>query len=709
MEKQETAAYTALGALEKAVYNRGHAIEAGSLARKYPRLTDREMSWEALAKAARDAGMRAVLLHPAPEEFREVPAPLIARMRNGRYVMVGAHNDESVMFIDTAEDKAFAVPAKQFFEVWTGEAMTIEARMTWAEFRRRYNLEWFYQVILHYRHIFGEIMLASAFLQAMGILMPLFTQVVIDKVVGNGGLSTLTVLGAAMLVFALVQSVLSGVRTHLLNQVTTKLDAILGTRLFRHLISLPVPYYEHRRVGDTLMRVGSLGSVRQFLTGTTLTTILDAVFSVVFVLMMLYYSPRLTLIALVIVPLYAVQTFWALPIYQAKIENVWRRSAARQSFLVEAVTGMQTVKALAIEPQFLKKWEGHVCRSVQANFDTAAFNLLIGGGNGAIQTVSTLVILWAGGYMVMEGEFTLGQLIAFQMLAAQATGPMTKLLTMWPEVQQSFLALDRLGDILHSRIEPVLRPSSAGLAVIRGDIEVHDVSFRYRLDLPPAVDHVSFSIKAGEKIGIVGRSGSGKSTLAGLLEKIYLPDEGTIRVDGKDLREAEYPWLRRQMGVVQQDSYLFDGSVRDNIAAAQPAAPMEAVMRAARLAGAHEFILELDEGYDTRVGERGASLSGGQRQRIAIARALLTSPRILIFDEATSALDYESERAVMRNIEEIAADRTMIIIAHRLVTVEHCDRILVLDHGRLAEQGTPAELLAAGGIYAKLAAQQSTE
>ena len=532
---------------------------------------------------------------------------------------------------------------------------------------------------------------------------------VIDKVLGNNGISTLTVLGVGMLVLAFTQSILSGVRTYLLNQVTTKLDAILGTQLFRHLIALPVPYYEHRRVGDTLMRVGALGSVRQFLTGTTLTSILDAIFSVVFVAVMLYYSVYLTLIALVIIPLYAFQAFWAYPHYQEKIERVWRTAAMRQSFLVEAVTGMQTVKALAIEPQFLKKWEGHVCRFVQANFDTASFNLLINGGNGAIQVVSNLVILWFGGYMVMEGQFTLGQLIAFQMLAGQATGPLTKLLTMWPTVQQSFLAMERLGDILHSRVEPVLYPSKPGLPVIRGSIEVQDVSFRYRLDLPLAVEHVSFSIRPGEKIGIVGRSGSGKSTLAGLLENIYGPDEGRVLVDGQDIRECDLPWLRRQMGVVQQDSYLFDGSIRDNIAAARPAAPMTEVMHAAQLAGAHDFILELDEGYDTRVGERGASLSGGQRQRIAIARALLTDPRILIFDEATSALDYESERIVMKNIEGIAQDRTMIIIAHRLVTVEHCDRIFVLDHGKLIEQGSPAELLAAGGMYARLHAQQAAE
>ena len=709
MDKKQGQDYTALGALEKCIFHLGRKMEPGTLKREHPNMWDQSMDWEKLSRLARDKQMKAELQKISLDELREVPAPAIIKFKNGQYAMLGAHNDETVMFLDLARDKAVALPTKQFGEVWTGEVMTVSAKLNWEEIKHRFNLEWFWQVIKRYKHVLLEILLASAFFQAMGIMMPLFTQVIIDKVVGNGGLSTLTVLGVSMVVLALVQALLSGVRTHILNQTTTKLDAILGANLFRHLISLPVPYYEHRRVGDTIMRVNMVGSVRQFLTGTTMTSLLDAVFSVTFIGVMLYYSVGLTLISLIIIPLYVFQTYWAYPIYWNKLMRAMSMSMQQRNFLIEAVTGMQTVKALAIEPQFLKRWEGLVCRHIQRQFDMASFNLLITGGSGAIQLVSTLVILWVGGYKVMNGEFTLGQLIAFQMLAGQAIGPLTKLLTMWPQIQQAVLGMKMLGDVLHSRIEPVLMPSPPGLKVIRGDIEVKDVSFRYRLDLPPAVDKVSFSIKAGEKIGLVGRSGSGKSTMAGLLEKIYMADEGSITVDGTDLREADYPWLRTQMGVVQQDSYLYNGSIRDNIAAGKPAASMEEVIRAAQLAGAHEFILELDEGYDTTVGERGASLSGGQRQRIAIARALLTNPRIMIFDEATSALDYESERIVMKNIEAIGKGRTMIFIAHRLVTVEHCDRIIVLDHGKVAEQGTPAELLALGGIYAHLHAQQSVE
>lgn len=701
--------YGALYALGITLRNMGLPMSEDDFAAQHKDIRDTGVTWEKLIKTAKQHDFKGVVLKPAAEELREIPVPSVIKMKNGSFAMMGVCNDESVFFLDPERDQPFAVPSATFLKIWSGEVLTLKPKLSWREIRRRYNLDWFYTVILHYKRLFGEVLLASLFLQSMGILLPLFTQVVIDKVIGNDGISTLNVLGTAMAIFAIVQSVLNGVRTYILNHTTNKLDAILGTRLFRHLISLPVPYYEHRRVGDTLMRVGALGSVRQFLTGTTLTTMLDALFSVVFVCVMFYYSVKLTLIALVIVPLFALQTFWAMPLYQKKIEEVWRTGAARQSFLVEAVTGMQTVKALAIEPQFMRKWEKLICRFVQSNFDVASFSLVINSGNAAIRTISTLVILWYGGYMVMNGEFTLGQLIAFQMISGQAIGPMIQLLTMWPQAQQTFLALERLGDILHSRREPVLEPSPAGLYVIRGDIEAKNITFRYRLDLPPAIENVSFSIKAGEKIGIVGRSGSGKSTLASLVQKIYFPDEGSISVDGTDLRDADYPWLRRQLGVVMQDNYLFDGSIRDNIAAAKPAASMAEVMRAAKIAGAHEFILELDEGYDTRVGERGAGLSGGQRQRIAIARALLTDPRILIFDEATSALDYESERIIMRNLNEIAGDRTMLIVAHRLVTVEKCDRIFVIDHGHIVEQGTHAELIALGGIYRNLYEQQGVE
>lgn len=697
--------HTGLCSVGNILRHMGISVSDQDLIREY-RLKDKELQWKSLSDVAQKYKLKAEVLKPTADELREIPVPALVRFKGGSYAVIGVNNDEAVFLLDPNQEKPVAMPRATFIKVWSGEVMTFMPRLTWQLVRKRFNLDWFYSVILHYKRPFIEVAIASLFLQSMGIALPLFTQVVVDKVIANSGMSTLTVLGIAMAVFCVFQGLMGGLRTYLLSHTTNKLDAILGTRLFRHLIALPLPYYEHRRVGDTLMRVGALNSVREFLTGTTLTTILDLVFSVVFILFMLYYSVPLTLIALIVIPLYIVQNVWAMPIVRRKIEEVWRTGAARQSFLIETVTGMQTVKSMAVEPQFAKKWEHLLSRYVQATFNSAAFNIVIGTGSQMIQRISTLAILWYGGHMVMDGKFTLGQLIAFQMIASQALTPLTKILSMWPNVQQMLLSLERLGDILHTRMEPIFRSPAKALPAVQGKIVMKDVSFRYRLDTPLALNKVSLTVEAGQKIGIVGRSGSGKSTLTSIVQRLYIPESGQVLIDDVDLAQADYNWIRGHIGVVMQDNYLFNGSVRDNIALAKPTAGMDEVIQAAKMAGAHEFILELEEGYDTKVGERGAGLSGGQRQRIAIARALLTNPPVLIFDEATSALDYESERIIMGNLENIAAQRTMLIIAHRLSTVEKCDKIIVVDRGSIAEAGTHDELIAYNGIYKNLYEQQ---
>ena len=667
-----------------------------------------ELTWDELRAVAKKHKVNATLVRPTGDELGSIEFPAIAHMANGTYVVVAACNDESAFLLDPRLERPVALSRKQFLEAWGSELLVFSMALSWDYFKKRYNIDWFLRVFAHYKRYFYEVLVASLFLQLMGIGMPLITQVIIDKVIGNAGYSTLTVIGCAMLLYFFVQSLLTGLKTYVLNHTTNKLDAILGTRLFHHLISLPLPYYENRRVGDTLMRINALSQVREFLTGQGLMTILDVIFSVVFVILMFWYNVPLTFIALCCVPLYLMQNFWAIPIIKKKIEDVWRTGAANNAFMVEAITNIETIKALAIEPQFNHRWENLLARYVRTTFENVKFRLVIGSFSGLVQNLVTMAILWYGGHLVMDGYFTLGQLIAFQMISRQATEPMTKLLTMWPEVQQTGLSLERISDILNTRMEPVVQPEigKRGADRLQGHICFSDVSFRYRPDLPLVLKNINLEIMPGEKIGIVGRSGSGKSTLTNIVQNFYMTEGGTVTIDGMDVREANLTWMRGQIGVVMQENYLFDASVRDNIAISKPGATMDEIIKASRMAGAHDFILELKDGYDTKVGERGASLSGGQRQRIAIARALLANPPILIFDEATSALDYESESIIMKNMDAIAESRTMLIIAHRLSTVRKCDRLIVIEKGEIVECGTHDELMALGGLYCYLYTQQ---
>lgn len=644
-------------------------------------------------------------LAPKVDEPIQLPVPTLARLKSGGYCILG-HQMGTKIYVFSPESGSGLLPTEQVLQECETDLQAIQPPFTLKKWLHKYSLDWFLTVILHYRKYFWEIILAALFLQLFGILTPLFTQVIIDKVVGNAGLSTLNVLGTALVVLYLFQTVMSILRTYLLTHTTNKLDVILGTRLFRHLVSLPLPYFEQRRVGETMMRVGALTSVRNFLTGSTVALFLDAVFSVVFLFVMLYYSVSLTLLMLAFLPLFLFQNIVATPMFKKRIEAVWAAGNENSCFMIEAVTGVSTVKSMSLEPQFKDRWEQLVGKNMTANFRTATFQLGLGSLSNLVKTVSGMAVLWFGGNMVMRGDLTLGQLIAFQMLSGQFTGPIMNLMGAWQTVQQSGLAMERMGDILHNQQEPVLAPLRQKLPPIRGEVRLEDLVFRYRQDLEPVLRGITCTIPAGFRVGIVGRSGSGKSTLAKLLQRLYIPEQGELFIDGIPTSKVEPQWLRRQIGVVMQDNYLFNGSIRENIALTRPSASMDEVFTAARLAGAHEFILELPEGYDTKTGERGAALSGGQRQRIAIARALLNNPRILIFDEATSALDYESERILMENLDTICQERTVFFIAHRLSTVRRSNVILVMEKGQVVESGTHTELIATAGLYAHLYKQQ---
>ncbi len=589
----------------------------------------------------------------------------------------------------------------------TGSAIFIASRASLADTLARFDFTWFIPALVRYRRLLGEVLVASLVLQLFALVTPLFFQAIVDKVLVHKGLSTLTVIGIGLAGAMLFESMLSALRTYLLGHTASRIDVELGARAFRHLLALPLAYFEARRVGDSVARVRELENIRQFLTGPALMSVLDLAFTFVFIAVMLYYSVTLTLVVLASIPLYMVLMATAMPAFRRRLEQKFQRGAENQAYLVEAVTNIQTLKAGAVEPQATRRWDEQLAGYVAASFRVTRLAAFAGEGIHLIQKLTTVGILWLGAYQVMDGAMTIGALIAFNMLASRVAQPVLRLAQLWQELQQTGIAVARLGDILNTR--PEAQPTArAQLPPIQGRIEFDQVRFRYRPDAAETLKDINFAVAPGEVLAIVGRSGSGKSTVAKLMQGLYVPERGGVLVDGVDLRLADPAWLRRQIGVVLQENRLFARSVRDNIALADPGAPMEAVIAAAKLAGAHDFILALPEGYDTTVGEQGATLSGGQRQRIAIARALMTQPRILIFDEATSALDYESEKVIHDNMRAIAAGRTVVIIAHRLSSVRDAHRIMVLDHGEIVEEGTHTELLKKPlGRYARLHALQA--
>ncbi|NMG64981.1 type I secretion system permease/ATPase [Azoarcus indigens] len=675
----------------------------------------------AVLLAAKELGLKAKHGRFRPAALTTTPLPAIACDRNGGFFILAridsgtdARNDalgtapvpeRCVLIQDPASGRPQILPEAEFLARWDGTLVLLASRASLAAELARFDFSWFIPAIVKYRRLLGEVLVASFFLQLFALVTPLFFQVVMDKVLVHKGYATLTVIGIGLVAVNLFESLLSALRTYLFAHTSSRIDVELGARLFRHLLNLPLAYFEARRVGDSVARVRELENIRQFLTGQALTLVLDLFFSIVFIAVMAWYSIWLTLVVLATLPIYAALSIGITPILRGRLNEKFQRSADNQAFLVESVSNIHTVKAMAVEPQFTRHWDNQLAGYVAAGFRVTRLGAWAAESVGLIGKLTTVAILWLGAYQVIDGALTVGGLIAFNMLAGRVSQPIMRLANLWQDFQQTGISMARLGDILNTRTE--LPASRAALPAMQGRIEFEHVRFRYRADGAEILKGVSFTIAPGDVIGIVGRSGSGKSTLTKLIQRLYVPERGRVLVDGVDLALADPVWLRRQTGVVLQENMLFARSIRDNIALTDPGAPLENVIAAAKLAGAHDFIMQLPQAYDTPVGEHGATLSGGQRQRIAIARALLTNPRILILDEATSALDYESERIIQDNMRDICRGRTVIIIAHRLSAVKDANRILVMDHGELIEEGHHGELKERpNGTYAKLYALQ---
>ncbi len=657
-----------------------------------------------LLLVAKQLGLRAKHSRTTADRLLLTPLPALALMKDGSIVVLAQCDGQRVLlqrFAEGAQQRPVIEPFASFTEQWSGELVLITSRASLAGELAKFDFSWFIPSLVKHRRLLGEVLLVSLFLQLFALVSPLFFQVVMDKVLVHRGSSTLDVLVVGLVVVMLFESVLTVLRSYVFSHTTSRIDVELGSRLYRHLLALPLSYFESRRVGDSVARVREMENIRSFLTGSALTLVLDVLFSVLFVGVMLLYSVKLTLIVLLSLPMYLVLSLLVVPVLRARLEEKFARGAENQALLVESITGAQTVKAGALEPVFARKWDQQLAGYVSASFRTQS---LASGAREGVNLIGKLVsaaVLWFGAHAVMNGDLTVGMFVAFTMFSNRVAQPIMRIAQMWTDFQQTGLSVRRLGDILNTRTE-VPPQAVAQLPPLKGRITLDGVTFRYRPEAPPVLHDVSLEIRAGEVIGIVGRSGSGKSTLTKLVQRLYAPEQGRLLVDGLDIGLVDAAQLRRQVGVVLQENVLFNRSVRENIAIADPAAPLEAVMQAAALAGAHEFISELPQGYDTVVGEQGAGLSGGQRQRVAIARALFTNPRILILDEATSALDYESEAILQRNMAAICKGRTVIIIAHRLTAVRHSHRIIAMDKGRIAEAGSHEALLQHNGLYAHL-------
>ena len=652
-------------------------------------------------------GLRASQLSIEEVKVPRLPMPALAMGSNGPVVIWAVDPSSQLVVSDpvTGQGLIQATDLPGWSEDGKLDVLCIERSAKTP--KKRFGLNWFIPALQEHKGVLAQVLIASFFVQLFGLLNPLLIQQIIDAVISQGNVSTLNVLGTLLVAMGLAQAVLSALRTYLFSDTTNRIDISLGSTIIDHLLRLPLGYFADRPVGEVSSRLNELEKIRRFLTGTALTVVLDAVFAVIYIAVMLLYSVQLTFWALGVVPLFVGVTFVSAPVIRKQLRDQAQANARVQSHLVETLSGMETVKGQSMEIHSRWRWQQLYGSQIQSGFRNVVTSTAAGSASQFLEQLSGLVVLWIGASLVLKGQLTLGQLIAFRILASYVTSPLLRMANLWQSFQETALSLERLADIVdHPQELEITGEQKPPIPPIQGQVEYSSVSFRFSEQGPLQLSNVSFNIQPGSFVGVVGSSGSGKSTTLKLLTRLYEPLEGVIRIDGNDISKIDLYSLRAQIGVVPQDSLLFDGTVLSNIALTRPDASFEEVVLAAQVACAHEFIQSMPSGYSSSVGERGAGLSGGQRQRMAIARMVLRRPRLLVLDEATSALDVDTERQLTSNLMQLYRDSTVFFITHRLASLKQADLILVMDQGALVEQGTHEELMKLDGRYATLYHQQ---
>ncbi len=653
-------------------------------------------------------GLHSYLAKVAAKNADRLPVPSIISWKDS-YALV-KESFSNILEIVSPTEGVLRFNSEQFEEIFPNgyiEVLKVEKSDTTPE--KKFGLQWLLPAINRYRGVLIQVLLASFIVQLLGLASPLMIQVIIDKVISQRSLDTLQILGIGLVVLTIFGGVLSSLRIFLFQETTNRIDTKLGAEVIDHLLRLPLKFYDPRPVGELGSRVAELEKIRNFITGQALTTLLDASFSVIYIIVMVFYSWLLTLIALAVVPIQVIITLIGTPLIRGQIREVAQENAKTQSHLVEVLTGIQTVKAQNVERISRWKWQELYSKYISKSFEKTITTTVLSETSKVLQQLSQLLVLWVGATLVLKGELSLGQLIAFRIISGFVTQPLLRLSTIWQNIQELRVSFERLADIIDSPQETTEKDKSKiALPSIKGDVEFDDVSFSFNKENINILKKINLKISQGKFIGIVGQSGSGKSTLMKLLARLYNANSGRILIDGYDISKVELYSLRRQIGIVPQEPLLFAGSVSENIALTDPDTSSEEIVRVAKIANAHNFIMELSNGYSTSVGERGAGLSGGQKQRIAIARTLMTNPKLLIMDEATSALDYSTERKVCEGIRKSCTDSTVFFITHRLSTVRNADLIVMMDQGSIVETGTHEELMNKKERYFALYRQQES-